>query len=279
MNSLINVFGGKGFVGSYYTKTSNCVVNERNDLVPQLHQATDILYLISTIDNYSMKVNPYLDVETNLTTLLRVLENFRNQNKPDVVFNFASSWFVYGNTELPAKEDSYCDPKGFYSITKRAAEQLLISYCETYNLKYRILRFANVIGMGDTKVSKKKNALTYLLNELKFGRSINLYDNGNFFRDYIHVEDLCSAINLIMRKGNVNQIFNVSNGKAIVFKDIIDYAILKFSSLSEINIVDAAEFHKIIQVKSMYMDNTKLKELGYFPKHSVFSFVDEVATS
>lgn len=277
LNSLVNVLGGHGFIGSYFTKTYKCVVNERNDLIPKLDGVTDVLFLISTVDNYSVKINPFLDIETNLTTLIRVLENFRNLNRPDVVFNFASSWFVYGNTDLPAKETSHCDPKGFYSITKRAAEQLLISYCDTYKLKYRILRFANVVGLGDNKVSKKKNALTYLLNEIKFGRPIDLYDGGCFTRDFIHVEDLCFAVKLIMEKGNSNKIFNVGNGKAILFKDVIEYARETYNSLSNIKTIEQPEFHKLVQVKNMYMDNTQLKELGYLSKHSIYSFVDEVA--
>ena len=60
------------------------------------------------------------------------------------------------NASLDTKESDYCDPTGFYSITKRAAEQLIISYCNTFNLKYRILRLTNIIGENDKKVSSQK---------------------------------------------------------------------------------------------------------------------------
>ena len=73
----------------------------------------------------------------------------------DFVFNFISSWFVYGDTKLPAKESYQCKPKGFYSITKSTAEQLLISFCNTFKKKYRILRICNVYGLNDKNVSKK----------------------------------------------------------------------------------------------------------------------------
>lgn len=272
---MINLFGN-GFIGSHFAKLYQCKVNDRNDFIPDLDDVTDVFYLISTIDNYNVKSNPYLDIETNLTTLIRVLENFRQHPKSkDVVFNFASSWFVYGNSDFPANERSYCDPKGFYSITKRSAEQLLISYCETYGLNYRILRFANVLGLGDTKVSKKKNALTYLLNEMKQNNPINLYDNGQFVRDYIHVHDLCRAVNLIMSSGPTNEIFNVGNGIPIQFINVIDY-IKKLGSASIVNKIPPSEFHKIVQVSSMYLDVTKLTNLGYTPKYSIFDIVDEL---
>lgn len=267
---MVNLFG-KGFIGTRYSQLYPCVVNDRNDLIPK---ESDILYLISTVDNYNVKTNPYLDIDTNLTTLIRVLENWRNTNK-DGVFNFASSWFVYGDTDIPAREDSYCNPKGFYSITKHAAEQLLVSYCETYALKYRILRFANVLGPGDTKAGPKKNAVTYLINQMKNNLPINLYDGGEFVRDYIHVDDLCQAVNLVISSGELNQIYNIGNGHSTKFKDIIDH-VVKLGSKSVVNHIEQADFHKIVQVKSMYMDTDKLKKLGYRPNYSIHTIIEEL---
>jgi nucleoside-diphosphate-sugar epimerase len=244
--------------------------------VPKLDNVTDVFYLISTIDNYHVTTNPYIDIDTNLTTLIKVLENFRKDPRSkDVVFNFASSWFVYGDTDLPAKETSHCDPKGFYSITKRTAEQLLISYCETYGLKYRILRFANVLGLGDGKVSKKKNAVTYLINRMKQHLPIELYDGGEFVRDYIHVNDLCKAVNLVMTSGSANEIYNIGNGIPTRFADIIQ-DVLELGSTSEVKNIEQASFHKIVQVKSMYMDTKKLKNLGYIPDHTIKSTIIEL---
>lgn len=269
MNNLVNLFGGYGYIGSEFRSKFPCIVNEKNDLVPKLtDNVTDILYLISTIDNHTMKVNPYIDIETNLTTLIRVLENFRMLNRPDVIFNFASSWFVYGNTEVPAKETSVCNPIGFYSITKRTAEQLLISYCQTHNLKYRILRFGNVIGNNDSKVSAKKNVLTFLLNKIQNNEPIDIYQEGKFYRDYIHVSDLCDAIQLVINKFAVNDTINVSNGEPVQFIDVIQYAIEKYNSTSEITFMNGNE------TTSMYLDVSKLKSLGYDKKISVFDFVD-----
>lgn len=278
MKTLRNLvlYGGNGFVGTHLQKYHNCVVKSRNDLTVDIEEGDQIVYLISTTDNYNVNTNPYIDIDTNLTTLIRVLENFKNSPVKDKVFNFASSWFVYGDTELPAKETSYCNPKGFYSITKRAAEQLLISYCETYNLNYRILRFANVIGSGDKGVSKKKNALQYLLNKLIVDEDIELYGGGDFYRDYIHVDDLCRAIKLIVEDGNTNEIYNLSNGDPQLFKNIILYAKRSFQSKSSIGGMKQPDFHKLVQVETMYMDNTKLTNLGYSPMISVYNYIDSM---
>lgn len=272
---MINLFGN-GFIGKHFSHLYPCIINKKNDLIPQLDNAKDIFYTISTIDNYNVKTNPYVDIETNLTTLIRVLENFKKDPRSEnVVFNFASSWFVYGETDLPANENSSCNPKGFYSITKRSAEQLLISYCETFNLKYRILRFSNVLGPGDSKISVQKNAVTFMLTEMKHNRPINLYENGDAIRDFIHVKDLCKAVKLIMDEGDVNQIYNIGNGIPYKIKDIID-KVKSLGSESQINNIPIPKFHKIVQVKDMYLDVTKLKKLNFVPEYKIDDIIEEL---
>ena len=84
---------------------------------------------------------------------------------------------------------------------KKCAEDLIISFAQTTGMKYRILRLCNVMGEGDTKASKKKNAIQWMVNELKADRDIKVYDHGSHCRDIMHVEDVCRAIKLIMDKG------------------------------------------------------------------------------
>ena len=275
MEQLINVFGGNGFVGSRYCElTKNVIKNQRNDYETDL-DADEIVYFISTISNYNVHTDPYVDIDTNLTTLIKVLELWRI-SKPHSTFNFISSWFVYGDVELPAREIERCDPKGFYSITKRAAEQLLISYCETFGLKYRIIRLANVLGKTDNKVSKQKNALQWMINEIVEGRNVNLYDGGDVYRDYIHVDDVVQAINLIIQKGEVNEIYNVGNGIPIYIGRLLHLVKHKTNSKSILHEVEAAPFHKIVQSKNMVLDISRIQQLGYKPKYPMNNIIQEL---
>jgi nucleoside-diphosphate-sugar epimerase len=270
MERIINVLGGQGFVGSRYRElTDNVVINAKYDY--KVKDNSEVVYFISTVDNYNVHTNPYVDIETNLICLVKALESCKDK---DVTFNFISSWFVYGDVELPAKEDSYCNPKGFYSITKRTAEQLIISYCETFNIKYRILRLGNVVGKGDLKVSKKKNALQYLINEIKENRDINLYDGGDLYRDYIHVDDVVDAINLIIKKGNTGEIYNVANGVKVYLREALEYVREQVNSSSKFNSIDIVSFHKITQTKNMVLDTSKIKSLGFIPKYSTHRMLD-----
>jgi nucleoside-diphosphate-sugar epimerase len=268
---MVNLFG-KGFIGGrYFDKYFNeCFVNDRNDYTVY---ENDVLYFISTVDNYNIHTNPHLDIDTNLTTLIKVLESFRKKN-PTGTFNFISSWFVYGETDLPAREDSPCNPKGFYSITKRTAEQLLIHYCETFRLNYRILRLPNVLGETDNKVSQKKNVVQYMLKKIQNDEPIQLYQGGHILRDYMYVDDICDAIHTILEKGNINEIYNIASGEAISLRECMEYAIKKSGSKSTIEDTNMENYTKVIPKTNRIIDNTKLAQLGFLPKYSVYDTID-----
>jgi nucleoside-diphosphate-sugar epimerase len=283
--AFVNVFGGNGFVGSEYCRVSkdSIIKNSRSNYEAQ---SADCVYFISTVDNYNVHFDNQLDINTNLVILMKVLNSYRKyieRTGEKGTFNFISSWFVYGkdsgfgSRSCGISETEPCDPKGFYSITKRCAEQLLMSYCETFNLNYRILRLANVLGKDDKKVSAKKNALQYLLGEIAKNRPIELYDAGNFYRDYIDVRDCARAIDLCVRSGEQNSIYNIGNGRGIVFRDILQYARDAVNSGSPFNTIEQKEFHKKVQSsRSFYMDNTKLMALGYRPEYSINETIDEI---
>jgi nucleoside-diphosphate-sugar epimerase len=290
----ISLYGGTGFIGSTYHQR---FINADNiTVIPRWKQKpssnTDILYMISTTNNYNVFKDATIDVTTNLEVFTETLDSWRHNN-PDRVFNFISSWFVYGN-EYPAVgyeaqkrafndvygegyytydggalETDDCHPKGFYSITKYCAEQLLQSYAKTFDLKYRILRLSNVLGKDDKNVSKQKNALQYLINEMKEGRYIQVYDGGEFYRNYIHVNDCCDAIRLVMEKGDLNTIYNIGAGNH-KFMDMLSYVASKIGYLSDkFQFIEQVDFHKNVQAKSFLMNTDRLKGLGFVPTYDM----------
>lgn len=270
----ISLYGGTGFIGSKFAQIyPDSIVIPREERVPN---TPDILYLISTVDNYNVFSNPFLDINTNLTVLIETLQACRARFGESFVFNFVSSWFVYGKTFLPASEFSRCNPMGFYSITKHAAEKLLESYCKTFGIKYRILRLCNVYGSGDKKASKKRNALQFLAGEVIAGRDINLYDEGKNIRDFLYVDDVCRAIRLVINKGATNEIYNIGSGQGYKFIDMMNYVKDKTKSPSNFVFVDPPDFHKVVQVKDMYLDTTRLKRLGFQPLVDIWHGLDMI---
>ena len=256
---MISLYGSSGFVGSNFKKMyDGCVEIPREEREPL---SKDILYFISTVDNYNIHDDITLDVDTNLRILCEVLEYCKSE---DITFNYISSWFVYGKTQyMPAKEDALCKPTGFYSITKYCAEQLIQSFAQTFGMKYRIIRLCNVLGSGDQKASKKKNAITWLVNQLKLSHDINLYNGGLDCRDVMHVTDVCRAIKLIVDKGELNEIYNVGSGKPTSIGEIVALSKHYLNSKSKVGNVSPPKFHKDVQRQNFWMDTKKLQSLGF----------------
>jgi nucleoside-diphosphate-sugar epimerase len=259
----ISLFGCTGFIGSRFCEMykDNVIKIERNDYSPK---SNNILYFISTVDNYHIHNNLHIDIDTNLSILMNVLSNI-DRNDKDLVINFVSSWFVYGKNEiLPFNEDtSTCNPTGFYSITKRCAEQMLISFCETFDIKYRIFRLSNILGEGDGKISRKKNALQYIIKSLCYDEDVHLYQGGDTIRDYMYVDDACDAMYHCMIHSPINQIINIANGEPYVLGEVIHKAAILADSKSVIHNIDPPHFHSVVQVRNSYLDVSKLKSYGF----------------
>lgn len=272
MIEKISVYGGTGFIGSSFCNlfSDQILKIPREDREPQ---SKDILYFISTTTNYNVFEDLHVDINTNLNLLMEVLEHCKGE---DIIFNFVSSGFVYGLDVIDAKETDLPDPRGFYSITKRAAEQLLISFCETFGCKYRIFRLANVYGTDKT-VSPKKNVLGFLINKLKNNEDIQLYEGGLVLRDYMHVDDVSRAIKCIIDSGSENQIYNIATGQPQYFCDIIQLAVDKLpDSKSKILSIETPEFYAKTQAKNFSLNIQKLKEFNFEPNISLSVGIEQL---
>jgi len=272
MFEKISVYGGTGFIGeSFCNLFSDQIIKIPRD--SREPQSKDILYFISTTTNYNVFEDLHVDINTNLNLLMEVLEYCKSE---DIVFNFVSSGFVYGLNVIDAKETDLPDPRGFYSITKRTAEQLLISFCETFGCKYRIFRLTNVYGTDKT-VSPKKNVLAFLINKLKTDEDIQLYEGGLVLRDYMHVDDVSRAIKCILDSGYENQIYNIATGQSRYFRDIIQLAVDKLPNCKS-NILSSItpEFYAKTQAKNFSLNVEKLNNLNFKPTISLDVGLDQL---
>lgn len=274
---MISVFGSTGFVGgSFKSQFPNEVTPvDRESRTPC---SEDVLYLISTTHNYHVFDDPTLDVHTNLVVLMETLQEIRGR-KQAVVFNFVSSWFVYGECELPAREDMTKHPRGLYSITKSCAEDLVVSFCATHRIPYRILRLANVYGAGDGGAGPRKNALQYLIGQIKKGDPLHLYYGGAFVRDYIHVRDACRAIRHVMRHGDLNTVYNIGSGVAQNFRDLMLSCYRILGKEPSILDVPPSEFHTLVQTKDMVLDVSRLRGLGFESQVEMYDGLVEICSS
>jgi dTDP-glucose 4,6-dehydratase len=139
---------------------------------------------------------------------------------------------------------------------------------------YQILRLCNVVG-NDPRANSQKNALEMILTKIVKNEPVQVYQGDNY-RDFLHVDDVCRAINLCINKGPVNGVINIGRGESYRIIDLVEYAKQKVKSSSKIEIIPAPPFHKVVQVENFFMDTAALNTLGFIPSLSISETVDKI---
>ena len=173
----------------------------------------------------SMK-NPKESTDINVNGTINLLDAcYKNQVKN---FIFASSAAVYGNVkELPIKETSALAPISSYGISKKLAEEQVLSYQKGKKINNPIiLRIFNVYGDGQ---SPEADVITQFVRRLSKGLPPIIYGNGTRTRDFISVDDVVDGILLsihsIERKDknkifSSSPIFNLGTGMPTSIKEV-----------------------------------------------------------
>lgn len=262
----LSIYGGTGIIGSYFQGLFPSLLVPRDQLAPGTKR---VLYLISTTDNESFKEDPLIDVNTNLVELMRRLDACRKEGVEE--FNFVSSWFVYGPTYRQPHEYVDCKPRGFYSITKYTAEQLVKEYCTEFKINYRILRLGNVYG-GPDPGTHKRNALHFLINRLKKKESVRVMNY--LTRDFIHILDACRAIHFTCYTGQPNSIYNIGTGKTTELSKAIEYANELLGNPSKIYRFSPS--HTYNQAIRFSLDCGLLNNLGFTPIFDIYQGLEDL---
>ena len=119
---------------------------------------------------------------------------------------------VYGTAyEGFFKEEDRLKPRNPYSVGKLAGERLAYSYFATHNVPVVITRASN--NFGPYQYPEKFIPL-FITNALE-EKSLPLYGDGSQIRDWIYVIDHCKAIDMLLEKGEVGEVYNIATGNLI----------------------------------------------------------------
>ncbi|KPN29292.1 dTDP-glucose 4,6 dehydratase [Halolamina pelagica] len=115
---------------------------------------------------------------------------------------------VYGQI-LDGKfsEDDKLSPRNPYSATKAGADHLAQSYETTHNLPVLITRTCNNFG---PRQNPEKLIPKFILNAAN-GENLPVYGDGSNVREWIYVEDNCRALDVVLRKGEVGEVYNIGS--------------------------------------------------------------------
>lgn len=167
---------------------------------------------------------------------------------------------VYGSIEKGSfSEGSSLSPNSPYAASKAGGDMLVRSYVKTHGLPALITRSSN--NYGPFHYPEKVIPL-FITNAIQ-DRKLPLYGDGKNIRDWLYVEDNCEAIDLVLRKGRVGEIYNMAGENERTNLEITKL-ILKELDKSE----DLIEYVKDRpgHDRRYSLDCTKLRKLGWSPK-------------
>ncbi|WP_226670488.1 dTDP-glucose 4,6-dehydratase [Metabacillus litoralis] len=172
---------------------------------------------------------------------------------------------VYGELEFDPttyfSEDTPLQPSSPYSASKAASDLLVHAYNKTYGLPINITRCSN--NYGPYHFPEKLIPLT--ISRILNGQKVPVYGDGKNIRDWLHVNDHCTAIDLVMHEGVNGEVYNVGGHNERTNLEVVK-TIIKTLGKSE-ELIDFVE-DRLGHDKRYAIDPTKLVNLGWKPTYT-----------
>ena len=187
-------------------------------------------------------------------------------------FHQISTDEVYGDLPLDSADSFYesspLRPNNPYSATKASADLLTLSYHRTYGTPVTISRSVNNYG----PFQNREKLIPMVIDKAMKGERIPVYSKGENIRSWIYVEDHSRAVEKILLRGRIGEIYNISSGYEERNIDVVKYIIRKLGAAeSLIEFSPDRPGHD----KRYSLDTEKMEsELGFKPSLSFHEGLD-----
>ena len=176
---------------------------------------------------------------------------------------------VYGSvTTGKSRETDALMPRNPYAASKAAADRLAYSYWATYGVPVIVTRASN--NYGPYQFPEKLIPL-FITNAIK-GETVPLYGDGLNVRDWLHVEDHCRAIDVLLGAGTNGEIYNIGGGNEITNLDLT-HRILAWLKLPATMIRSVTD--RLGHDRRYALDTRKLRLLGWRPRADISTALGE----
>ena len=184
--------------------------------------------------------------------------------KDGVKFLQVSTDEVYGSLGKSGlfSEVTPLSPNSPYSVSKASADMLVQAYYRTFGMPVNITRCSN--NYGPYQFPEK--LIPLMINNCIKERDLPIYGDGLQVRDWLYVEDHCSAIDTVLHKGKVGEVYNIGGNNEKTNIEIVKLIIKELGKdESLIKYVPDRPGHD----RRYAIDNTKITtQLGWSPKHT-----------
>ena len=207
-------------------------------------------------------VNPTLFFQTNVMGTQALLEACRRAGVER--FHHVSTCEVYGDLDLndpgSFNEDSPYRPQTPYNASKAGGDHAVRAYHETYDLPITITNCSNNYGPYQFPEKVIPLFTTRALNDIE----LPLYKTTANKREWLHVDDHCRAIDLVLQKGEIGETYNVGSG---VEKSILEIADVILDELGKPESLKTIVPDRPSHDRRYLLDSSKLRnKLGWEPQ-------------
>ena len=240
-------------------------------------------YEIDTVVNFAAEShvdrsieNPEIFLITNILGTQNLLENakkywkltpedkYSREYKDGVKYLQVSTDEVYGalGEEGMFTETTPLNPNSPYSSSKASADMLVRAYYETFGMPMNITRCSN--NYGPYQFPEK--LIPLMINNCENDKPLPVYGDGMQIRDWLHVKDHCIAIDTVLHKGAIGEVYNIGGDNEKANRDIVKLIIsTKGKSENLIKYVKDRPGHD----RRYAIDNTKITtQLGWSPSYT-----------
>ena len=154
-------------------------------------------------------------------------------------------------------------PNSPYSASKAASDMIVRAYYETYGLPINITRCSNNYGPYQNAEKLIPSMITRALDN----KPLPLYGDGKHVRDWLHVEDHCAAIDLVLHKGKVGEVYNIGGNYEMENLDLVKL-ILSYLGKDESLIQFVSD--RLGHDRRYAIDYSKISsQLGWYPSYTL----------
>ena len=167
---------------------------------------------------------------------------------------------VYGSVATGAsRETDELKPRNPYSASKAGADRLAYSFWATYGVPIVIVRPSNNYGPFQFPEKVIPLFITNAIDE----RPLPLYGDGLNVRDWLHVSDHCRAIDVVLEKGSVGEVYNIGGGNHVPNIELTR-RILELTARPDSLITLVTD--RLGHDRRYALDSSKLNGLGWHPQ-------------
>lgn len=198
-------------------------------------------------------------VETNVLGTQRLLDAALRAKTPRFVH--VSTDEVYGSIEEGSWDELQpLEPNSPYSASKAGSDLLARSYFRTHGLNLSITRCSNNYG----PYHFPEKLIPLFVTNLIDGKHVPLYGEGNNVRDWLHVDDHCRGIALVVTGGRAGEIYNIGGGTELTNKELtqmlLDHTGTDWSSVDRVEDRLGHDLRYSVDISKIS------SELGYAPQ-------------